>query len=147
MAASPQQDDPTPSFITRWQPSGGAERSNYQLFLTELCDLLQVDRPDPASSENDQNAYVFERSVAMDNRDGTTSTGYIDLYKRSAFICETKQGVEKQQDAGLLSGKAQTYARGLPASEGRPPAAMVGVDARYRTGEQMPGFWLRGRDY
>lgn len=149
--------DPTPvdSFIARWQPSGGGERSNYQLFLTELCDLLEVERPDPASSENDQNAYVFERSVAMDNRDGTTSTGFIDLYKRAAFVCETKQGVEKQQDEDLLSGKAQakkkkrktghgargsktfddamrkahgqaqTYARGLPASEGRPPFLMV----------------------
>ena len=29
-------------FIARWQASGGAERANYQLFLTGLCDLLDL---------------------------------------------------------------------------------------------------------
>jgi len=51
---------PTPSdvdaFLARWQPSGGHERANYQLFLTELCDLLDVPRPDPARPENAENA-------------------------------------------------------------------------------------------
>lgn len=37
-----------PAFIDRWKPSGGAERSNYQLFLSELCDLVAVPRPQPA---------------------------------------------------------------------------------------------------
>jgi len=35
-------------FITRWRNSGGAERANYALFLSELCDLLGVPRPDAA---------------------------------------------------------------------------------------------------
>jgi len=30
------------AFIARWQASGGAERANYQLFLTGLCDLLDL---------------------------------------------------------------------------------------------------------
>ena len=143
------------NFIARWQPSGGSERSNYQMFLTELCDVLEVDHPDPASVENAENAYVFERSVPLDNRDGTTTTGFVDLYKRDAFVCETKQGVEKREDQDLLSGKqkakkkkrksghgtrgtktfdeamrkahgqAQNYARSLPAVEGRPPFLVV----------------------
>ncbi len=67
------------SFITRWAISGGAERANYQIFLAELCDVLEVPRPDPTvgdaiTSENWQNAYVFEQAVRFDNRDGTHST-------------------------------------------------------------------------
>ena len=34
------------SFIAHWQNSGGAERANYVLFLTQLCDLLGVPQPD-----------------------------------------------------------------------------------------------------
>ena len=35
------------NFIARWQASGAAERANYQLFLTELCDVLGVANPEP----------------------------------------------------------------------------------------------------
>ena len=35
------------AFIRRWEKSGGAERANYQLFLTELCDVLGVNHPEP----------------------------------------------------------------------------------------------------
>ena len=34
-------------FLTRWEASGGAERANYQIFLSELCDVLGVPRPEP----------------------------------------------------------------------------------------------------
>jgi hypothetical protein len=37
-AATPEQID---SFITRWENSGAAERANYQMFLSELCDILE----------------------------------------------------------------------------------------------------------
>ena len=39
--------DPAAAFIARWRSSGAAERANYQLFLSELCDLPNVPRPDP----------------------------------------------------------------------------------------------------
>ena len=35
------------SFIARLTASGAAERANYQLFLSELCDALDLPRPDP----------------------------------------------------------------------------------------------------
>lgn len=85
------------TFITRWTASGGAERSNYQLFLSELCDLLGVPRPEPAAEHDHDNAYIFERAVKFHNGDGTTSTKFIDLYKRGAFVLETKQGVEHEE--------------------------------------------------
>ena len=38
------------AFIARWQgQEGGQERANYGLFLTELCGLLDLPQPDPAS--------------------------------------------------------------------------------------------------
>jgi hypothetical protein len=34
-------------FISRWSAASPSERANAQLFLVELCDLLDVPRPDP----------------------------------------------------------------------------------------------------
>ncbi len=145
----------TASFIARWQNSGAAERANYQLFLSELCDLLGVARPDPTKPDDADNAYVFERSVTFHHPDGSTSTGRVDLYKRGCYVLEAKQGVEKREAAEALAdatkakakaakkghaqrgsaawdeamlkarGQAEQYARALPASEGRPPLLIV----------------------
>jgi hypothetical protein len=35
----------TQSFIQCWKASGASELANYQLFLTELCKLLGVEKP------------------------------------------------------------------------------------------------------
>ena len=149
------EDSIAQNFIARWQNSGGAERANYALFLTQLCDLLGVPRPDPTKPEDAENAYVFERSVTFHHPDGTTSTGRIDLYKRGCYVLEAKQGVEKREAAEALAdatkakakaakkghaqrgsaawdeamlkarGQAEQYARALPASEGRPPLLII----------------------
>ncbi len=75
-------------FISRWSHlEGGAERANYALFLTELCDVIGVPRPDPAGATTERNDYVFERAV----RRSDGSTGRIDLYRRDAFVLEAKQ--------------------------------------------------------
>ena len=45
---------PMPSieaFIIRWEAATGSERANYQLFLTELCGLLDLPQPDPARDD------------------------------------------------------------------------------------------------
>jgi hypothetical protein len=84
------------TFITRWGTSAGAERANYQLFLAELCDVLGVPRPDPSVADEAANRYVFDKAVTFQNPDGKTSTGYIDLYRRGAFVCETKQSVARE---------------------------------------------------
>ena len=76
------------AFIQRWAASGAAERANYQLFLSELCDVLGVARPDPQAADDARNAYVFEKPVPLPH--GTT--GRIDLYKRGCFVLEAKQG-------------------------------------------------------
>ncbi len=89
--------DQVQTFIDRWNKAGAAERANYQMFLAELCDLLEVPRPDPATPDTSLNTYVFERSVVFRYGDGTSSNGRIDLYKRGAFVLEAKQGAEYPQ--------------------------------------------------
>ncbi len=79
---------PTLDFISRWQQSAAAERSNYQLFLSELCDFLEVPRPDPTRAEDHRNTYVFEKPVQFHHLDFTTSEGRIDLYRRAHFVLE-----------------------------------------------------------
>ena len=81
----------TGQFIERWKASGASERANYQLFLSELCDVLDVPRPEPARPEEEHNHYVFEKSVTFRHNDGTTTIGRIDLYKRGCFVLEAKQ--------------------------------------------------------
>lgn len=86
------QSSAVAAFIRRWADrEGGQERANYVLFLAELCDVLGVDRPDPASATTHDNDYVFERSVREAARDGGASTKRIDLYKRDSFVLEAKQ--------------------------------------------------------
>ena len=77
-------------FIARWAAGeGGAERANYQMFLSEFCDVLGVPRPHP-SGDRERNDYVFERAVRP--RGGESAAPKrIDLYKRGAFILEAKQ--------------------------------------------------------
>lgn len=144
------------AFITRWQgKEGGQERANYALFLTELCDVLDLPHPDPADARHEGNDYVFERAVTRHRDEGDT-IGRIDLYRKSSFVLEAKQsrwkggekavvgqsdlfsgesetkergkaGARRAWDVLMLNAKrqAEEYARGLPASHGWPPFILV----------------------
>jgi hypothetical protein len=79
------------AFIARWQgQEGGQERANYALFLTELCDVLDLPHPDVAKATHAHNDYVFERAVQRRLANGDAA-GRIDLYKRNSFVLEAKQ--------------------------------------------------------
>jgi hypothetical protein len=92
------------TFIERWSKArGGAERANYQMFLTELCEALDLPRPDPASDDTRTNDYVFERGVKRRESEGLASTLRIDLYKRGCFILEAKQSRADHRDEGQTS--------------------------------------------
>ena len=168
-------DDTTPAeavegFLRRWEASGAAERANYQLFLSELCDLIGVERPEPTRADDSENAYVFERAVTFQNGDGTTSPGRIDLYKRGFFILEAKQGSDRPGasegltlpkrtrrgtavrgtagwDEAMLAarGQAELYARAMPAAEPMPPFLVV-VDVGHSI-ELFADFTRAGRTY
>jgi hypothetical protein len=159
------------AFVGRWQSSAAAERANYVLFLSELCDVLGVPRPDPSRGDDHDNAYVFERAVHFDHGDGTHSTGRIDLYKRACLVLEAKQGSAAQVGASLFGdtssrrrrgtatrgtgawdeamerarGQAEQYVRALPAEEGNPPFVVV-VDVGH-TIELYADFSRLGKTY
>ena len=121
------------AFIARWQGVTASELSTSQSFLIDLCELLGVDRPHPTPGQD----YMFERPLTFQHADGSTSPGRVDLYRRGAFVLESKklrQGAHtKGFDEAMLRAhsQAQNYARALPATEGRPPFLMV-VDVGHR---------------
>ena len=82
-------------FVARWSASGGAERSNFQLFASQLCRLIGVPEPHPANVDGTFNDYTFERNVEFKEADGSKSRGRIDLYKRDCFVMEAKQSREQ----------------------------------------------------
>jgi len=155
-------------FIASWGGSGAAERSNYQLFLCQLCDVIGAPRPEPAQADSARNVYVFEHPVRFD--EGTTR--FIDLYRRGAFVLEAKQGSDKEKqedetglklpkrarrgtairgtagwdDAMLAArGQAEMYARNLPETDELPPFLVV-VDVGHSI-ELYADFARAGKTY
>ncbi len=161
------------AFIAKWRESGGSERANYVSFLNELCDIIEVPRPDAKVSDDIRNDYVFEREVLFTHADGKQTTGRIDLYKRDCFVLEAKQGVDAEMiaSAGLLGSghrrvhrghgvrgsltwdammerarlQAERYARALPVDHGWPPFLIV-VDVGARI-ELFADFTRQGKTY
>ena len=159
---------PAHPFIERWQNSAAAERANYALFLSELCDYLEVPRPNPAVADDSQNRYVFERPVTFRHPTGLSSTGFVDLYKRGCFVLEAKQGSEAPEPSLILEmphrrgtavrgttgwdqamlrarNQAEQYAKALPAADGWPPFLIV-VDVGYSI-ELFADFSGTGKAY
>jgi hypothetical protein len=82
----------THAFIKRWSNSSASERANCQQYISELCDVLGVQRPNPSVADNTVNEYVFERAVSVDLGNGSKTTKFLDCYKRACFVLEAKQG-------------------------------------------------------
>ena len=162
------------SFIPRWQKSSASERANYALFLAELCDYLDLPRPEPSQADESLNTYTIDKAVEYKELDGSTTTNFVDLYRRRCFVLEAKQGSNPIQealfdlappapgrkmkrgtavrgtrgwDAAMLAarGQAERYAKALPASEGWPPFLIV-VDVGHSI-ELFADFSLTGKAY
>jgi hypothetical protein len=96
------------SFIDRWRQSGASERANKDSFLRDLCDVLGVPHPDPATGDPERDRYVFERDAVLIGAGEKHTIGKIDLYKHGCFILEAKQGSEAE------SKKLGSARRGTP---------------------------------
>lgn len=82
------------AYLARWGNGasyGGNERANLQMFVTELCTLLELPHPEPAGSQHNKNAYVFERRITEFFADGGQTVRQLDLYRRGCFILEGKK--------------------------------------------------------
>ena len=139
--------DSIDAFIARWNGTGQAERANYVTFLNELCDLLAVEPPHPASGGLGD--YRYERAVTHHGEDSRETTRRIDLYRSGCFILEAKQSSGEARQAPLFGdseierrktvrnspgwaqhmlrakGQAEGYVRDLPAQEASPPFLIV----------------------
>lgn len=136
--------------------------------------LIGVPEPDAASDTPEQDAYAFDRPVTFHHPDGSTSLGWIDLYKRGCFVLEAKQGSDKKDGAKASSGvgakagktkkgtavrgtkgwddamvraraQAESYAKALPVNEGWPPFLIV-TDVGHSI-ELFADFSLTGKNY
>ena len=141
------------AFIEHWAKSGGSERANYAMFLSELTEVLGVEKPLPATDTGAHDHYRLERPVAS-AAIGENTKKFIDLYRRGSFILETKQGTAaKVADPNQLTlptlpevkrtghgvrgtrawdkmmvqarGQADNYARGIAREDGWPPFIIV----------------------
>jgi hypothetical protein len=63
------------SLVSEAKASGGAERANYQKFITELCHALGLESPHFTKNEDADNNYVFERRIKFNHADGTSTPG------------------------------------------------------------------------
>ncbi|GAB2612969.1 class I SAM-dependent DNA methyltransferase [Novilysobacter erysipheiresistens] len=131
--SAPHNTGAADAFISKWQGVTASELSTSQSFLIDLCHLLGVDTPHPTPELD----YMFERPITFSHGDGSSSAGRIDLYRRGAFVLESKKlklgSHTKGFDDALLRARSQAenYARALPAAEGRPPFVIV-VDVGHR---------------
>lgn len=170
MSNAPQID----AFIARWKDTGGSEHANYQLFVIELTELLGLDRPNPATDDDSNDHYRFERPVTFAHTHKRT-TGFIDAYRAGHFVLETKQGVnqKKNRAADLAKGtaarsqkrighgvrgtaawddtmlkarnQADNYARAVARDDGWPPFLMI-VDVGHVI-ELYADFSKQGQGY
>jgi hypothetical protein len=135
--------------------SGGSERGTYQTFINRLCEGLGLAPPDMNKEDRALNDYVYERRVSFNHADGTSTSGFIDCYKRDCFILEAKQSprrmrqpkqadsnqqslpmdlkakstkpIPKGWDQLMLAARkqAEDYARALPVDHGYPPFLQI----------------------
>ena len=115
------------AFVAKWKGVTASELSTSQSFLIGLCELLGLPRPHPTPEQD----YMFERPLTFQHADGSSSAGRVDLYRRGAFVLESKKikigSHTRGFDEAMLRAhsQAQNYARALPANEGRPPFLVV----------------------
>jgi hypothetical protein len=132
-------------FIERWRKNeGGAERANYALFLTELSELLELPRPDPADATHENNDYVFERAVTFKDEAGRAGHGRIDLYRKGCFVLEAKQSRWKggKKEVALTAEQERLPGFDAPEQRGR-RSAHKGWDVLMRNAREQAEQYAR----
>jgi hypothetical protein len=97
-------------FIQKWKDNPLSERASYQLHFIDLCALVGVQTPSPATAET----YCFERGAT---RTGA-GQGWADVWKKSHFGFEYKKS---RANLSLALKQLMTYALALD----NPPLLVV----------------------
>lgn len=86
-------------FIAKWQRANLAERSAYQQYFLDLCDLLGQAKP--AAADPDGAWYTFERGVrtARSADGGADEQGWADVWICGHFGWECKGKRKSLEDA------------------------------------------------
>ena len=92
------------AFQARWLGNEGGERANKDPFLNDLCDLLGVPRPDPATGDDEKDVYVYEKPAVLLHAAGKPTIGKIDLYRHGRFLLEAKQGSNETRSGRTRRG-------------------------------------------
>lgn len=106
-----------------WADADVGERSNAQLYITQLTRALDVPEPQPKGS-----GYEFEFAVNVVEPDGTETTKQADLFRQDHFLLEAKDFEEGKSNEALLRkayGQARGYVTHLP---GDPPPYLLTLD-------------------
>ncbi|TKD08448.1 class I SAM-dependent DNA methyltransferase [Polyangium fumosum] len=130
------------AFVEKWSASGASERANKDLFLAELCDVLGVPRPEPATGDPARDRYVFEKPIPMTQEGGKVTTKRADLSKHGCFLLEAKQaaavGTKKSGktqrgtdswDLAMVDARGQ--ALGYASALDEPPPFLIVCDIGY----------------
>ncbi|MGH7026723.1 class I SAM-dependent DNA methyltransferase [Brevundimonas sp.] len=129
-------------FIRRWSEAPISERAHYQTFIAQLCRLIGVAAPDDERTGDLD--YCFERPVKFLHEDGGSHPGYIDCYRRGAFVLEAKQS-GKRGAGGALDPQPQLALFG---GRGRKASAGVtgGLEALMRNAKRQAENYAKALD-
>ena len=125
--------------IKTWKDQpGGAERSNFPVFIDHLVSALNFPKP-TLGAKGELREYQYEGPVRGGSNRTAGGHGSIDLYRRAHFVLEAKQSHRRYEDAsgtGVDGGRydrlmararaqAKDYAVNLPADHPTVPFLLV----------------------
>jgi len=142
-AAAPEIE----AFIARWTDAPLHERALYQSFVTQLCALIGAAAPHEHSIDP---GYTFDAPIRFKHDNGDTSAGFIDCYKKGAFVLEAKQSrkagrgesSQDQYELALQAGAAVPLKRPDP----RAAAREAGFDRLMRAARNQAEGYAKALD-
>jgi len=133
---------PIESFIARWHQAPVTERSHYQSFIIQLCEVIGVAAPDRERAGDLD--YCFERPVRFLHDDGSSNPGFIDCYRRGAFVLEAKQSGKRMRGGDLDPGpQLALFGNGSAPARAR---ATEALDRLMRTAKRQAENYAKALD-
>lgn len=117
-------------FLAKWQGFKGTEKAGAQSHFNDLCDLLDLPKPNDPHGMGDD--YVFEKSLLRLGE----RRGFADVWKRDCFAWEYKKPSTDQNNLVRAYKQLKEYADGLH----NPPLLIVSDIGLIRVHTQFTGY-------